>query len=105
MERSHHHGQQTVVAEQADQIDELRLAQAAEDGVVDFIGRFVIGQRRGAEVEHGLNYKTSQALPERLQRKLYRISAILESVDDELTQLSSQIPLYLSYYLFYRYSF
>ncbi|MCG7623126.1 GTP pyrophosphokinase [Epibacterium sp. Ofav1-8] len=47
-----------------------------------------------AEIEHKQNYKSSQALPKRLQRKLNLIAATLESVDLQLDSLNKDAKNY-----------
>lgn len=47
-----------------------------------------------AEIEHKQNYKSSQALPKRLQRKLNLIAAMLESADLQLDSLNRDAQSY-----------
>lgn len=43
-----------------------------------------------AEIEHTFNYKSQASLPHELERKLFSASAILESVDSILSQVTSE---------------
>lgn len=49
-----------------------------------------------AEIEHKQNYKSSQALPKRLQRRLNLIAATLESVDLQLDNLNKDSQNYIN---------
>lgn len=49
-----------------------------------------------AEIEHKLNYKSSQQTPEMFRRKLYRLSAKFEEADEQFEDLKNNITTYKS---------
>jgi ppGpp synthetase/RelA/SpoT-type nucleotidyltranferase len=49
-----------------------------------------------AEIEHKLNYKSEQQVPEPVRRKLYRLSAKFEEADDQFEDLKDTISSYIS---------
>ncbi len=49
-----------------------------------------------AEIEHKLNYKSTQQTPEHFRRKLYRLSAKFEEADEQFEDLKNNISQYKS---------
>lgn len=47
-------------------------------------------QHTWAAVDHKLRYKSKREVPQELQRRLFRISALLETADDEFSYLAAQ---------------
>jgi putative GTP pyrophosphokinase len=47
-----------------------------------------------AEIEHKLNYKTDAQVPDKFQRKLFRLSAKFEEADEQFEELKSGIEEY-----------
>lgn len=49
-----------------------------------------------AEIEHKLNYKSDSQVPDKFQRKLFRLSAKFEEADEQFEELKSGIESYKS---------
>jgi hypothetical protein len=50
-----------------------------------------IGQHAWAAIEHKFNYKRESKIPEDVERRLFRISAVLEMCDDEFSRVKKEI--------------
>jgi ppGpp synthetase/RelA/SpoT-type nucleotidyltranferase len=50
-----------------------------------------IGQHAWAAIEHKFNYKRESKIPEDVERRLFRISAVLEMCDDEFSRVKAEI--------------
>lgn len=51
-----------------------------------------------AQIDHQLRYKTLVKIPNKVQRKLFRISAMLESIDDEFDSIKHEVQIVESFY-------
>ena len=51
-----------------------------------------------AQIDHQLRYKTLANIPNKTQRKLFRISAMLESIDDEFDSIKHEVQVVESFY-------
>lgn len=51
-------------------------------------------QHSWAEIEHGLGYKSQYEIPKNIRRKLTRLSATLELVDEEFVQIAKELDEY-----------
>ncbi|WP_051251670.1 GTP pyrophosphokinase [Psychrilyobacter atlanticus] len=51
-----------------------------------------------AQIDHQLRYKTLANIPNKVQRKLFRISAMLESVDDEFDSIKHDVQVVENFY-------
>ena len=51
-----------------------------------------------AQIDHRLRYKTLANIPTKTKRKLFRISAMLESIDDEFDSIKHEIQVVESFY-------
>jgi ppGpp synthetase/RelA/SpoT-type nucleotidyltranferase len=51
-------------------------------------------QHAWAEIEHGLNYKSASQPPKEIQRKLFRLAAVLELADKEFGEIVGDIEEY-----------
>lgn len=51
-----------------------------------------------AQIDHQLRYKSLVKLPNKVQRKLFRISAMLESIDDEFDSIKNEVQVVESFY-------
>lgn len=49
-----------------------------------------------AEIEHKLNYKSEDAIPNPLKRKLYRLSALIEMADEQFEQIRNERRDYIT---------
>jgi ppGpp synthetase/RelA/SpoT-type nucleotidyltranferase len=50
-----------------------------------------------AEISHSLSYKREENIPKAIQRDLYRLSALLEVVDDKLQSIKNDVVKYFQY--------
>lgn len=50
-----------------------------------------------AEISHSLSYKREENIPKPIQRDLYRLSALLEVVDDKLQNIKNDVVKYFEY--------
>jgi len=50
-----------------------------------------------AEISHSLSYKREENIPKPIQRDLYRLSALLEVVDDKLQSIKNDVLKYFDY--------
>ncbi len=55
-------------------------------------------QHAWAEIDHKLRYKTLVNIPKKIERKLYRISAILEMADSEFSHIREEIKAIEEFY-------
>ncbi|MES2438858.1 MAG: hypothetical protein V4584_07320 [Verrucomicrobiota bacterium] len=51
-------------------------------------------QHAWAEIEHDLGYKSTIGVPTEIRRRFFRLSALLETADDEFAAISSEIANY-----------
>ena len=51
-----------------------------------------------AQIDHQLRYKTLANIPNKVQRKLFRISAMLESIDDEFDSIKHEVQVVENFY-------
>ena len=51
-----------------------------------------------AQIDHQLRYKTLINIPNKVQRKLFRISAMLESIDDEFDSIKHEVRVVENFY-------
>ncbi|MEI6856574.1 hypothetical protein [Psychrilyobacter sp.] len=51
-----------------------------------------------AQIDHQLRYKTLAKIPNKVQRKLFRISAMLESIDDEFDSIKHEVQVVENFY-------
>ena len=51
-----------------------------------------------AQIDHQLRYKTLVTIPNKVQRKLFRISAMLESIDDEFDSIKHEVQVVENFY-------
>ncbi|OQY41597.1 MAG: hypothetical protein B6227_04630 [Fusobacteriia bacterium 4572_74] len=51
-----------------------------------------------AQIDHQLRYKTLVDIPNKVQRKLFRISAMLESIDDEFDSIKHEVQVVENFY-------
>jgi GTP pyrophosphokinase len=51
-----------------------------------------------AQIDHQLRYKTLITIPNKVQRKLFRISAMLESIDDEFDSIKHEVQVVENFY-------